>query len=261
MPKVWLLSDPHFPGACNKQMDQYGDIWINHTDVILENVCKMCSEDDILLMPGDISNGLRYTDAKQDLEILGKFPCKVILSQGNHDNWTFKREPDAVRELLPENVIWVHERCFRVGNLAVVAAQGCEFKGVYPWPGHVSAHGNLAKAQKLEIPRFDAALDLLPEDEGVVRIVMTHFPTIAWDGSNGFFTQKLKPHNVACSVYGHAHGMSETIPACDVTVDGTRYILGSSDWLKMVPLHICDYEIDPSVHAQLVDGDGNVTLV
>ena len=47
----------------------------------------LVTDDDTVLIPGDISWGMTLTEALPDLQFLDRLPGRKILSRGNHDYW------------------------------------------------------------------------------------------------------------------------------------------------------------------------------
>ena len=237
--KVWALSDFHLPGMREKKMNMYGDVWKDHPSKIYKNVTEVCSSEDVLLVPGDISWAPKIDEAKPDFEFIESLPCKVVISEGNHDHWASKY--NNVIEALPHNAIWVQRGCHRIGNLAIVSTRLWDFDDVY-WPGKISCNAlDPQKIQNREILRLEIALKSLPQDPDIIRILMVHFPPLSYDASPGKITDMINQYNVDYCVYGHLHGELEKVPGMDCVVGKTRFLLASSDWLKMKPIEVCDY--------------------
>jgi predicted phosphohydrolase len=238
--QVWALSDFHLPGALHNTMDTYGEVWANHPEKIFASVSSLCSPDDLILVAGDISWASRLPEAGPDFEWLSTLPCTVVLSEGNHDHWA--KKPRAVSEALPKNATWVGRGCYRRGNVAIVAARLWDFDGIFPWPGHAAVCcQNPKKIQNREQTRLQSALKLLPQGDGIIRILMVHFPPLAHDASPGPITELINKYRVHFCVYGHVHGQQEPLPAMDAVVGGTRFLLTSCDWLNMTPIRVCEY--------------------
>ncbi|HCX03046.1 MAG TPA: serine/threonine protein phosphatase, partial [Clostridiales bacterium] len=53
--KIYAISDLHLDYEKEKPMDIFGECWKNHEEKIFDNWQKKITEDDIVLMPGDIS--------------------------------------------------------------------------------------------------------------------------------------------------------------------------------------------------------------
>jgi predicted phosphohydrolase len=239
---VWALSDFHLPSKSGRTMDRYGEIWVDHPSKIFASVTELCRPNDLLLVSGDISWATKLAETEPDFIWLATLPCTVLLSEGNHDRWAQK--PKEVVRSLPANSVWTEKSCFRRGNVAVVSCRLWDFDGIFPWPGHLPIEeGNNEKLQKRELIRLENALKLLPQGDAIIRILMVHFPPLAFDASPGVLTDLINRFNVNYCVYGHVHGQNERIPAVDAIVGKTRFVLTSADWLAMRPIHVCEFEL------------------
>ena len=240
--KIYALSDFHLPSAKGKLMEQYDPVWKNHPQKILENVQKTCTENDILLSPGDLSWADKIEEMKDDLELISKMPCRVIFSEGNHDRWASKY--NAVIQNLPENAIWALKGVHVFGNVAIVSQRLWDFEGIFPWPGHFKSKPINDKIAPKELQRLERQLQLLPQDHKMIRILMVHFPPIAFDGTPGVLSDLINKYNVDYCIYGHVHGQKPdpNLKAADCQIGCTKFILASCDWLKMQPIEICTYK-------------------
>ena len=223
-------------------MDMFGDVWKDHPSKIFRNVTESCSPEDVLLVPGDISWAFKIDELKPDLELIESFPCKVVMSEGNHDLWASKY--NSVIEALPHNAVWAQRGCHRIGNLAIVSTRLWDFDDVI-WPGKIACKAaNPQKIANREIIRLENALKLLPQDPDIIRILLVHFPPVSYDASPGKITDMINQYNVDYCVYGHLHGEMEKVPGMDCVVGKTRFLLTSSDWLGMKPIEVCTYVTD-----------------
>ncbi len=48
---------------------------------------KIIKEEDLVLLPGDISWALKINEAYYDLKRIDELPGKKIITKGNHDYW------------------------------------------------------------------------------------------------------------------------------------------------------------------------------
>ncbi len=86
--KIWAISDLHLPGERNKIMNQFGAIWANHSDKIINNWRNIIAEDDIVIVAGDVTWASKYERVLIDLNLISNLPGQQkIMVQGNHDHW------------------------------------------------------------------------------------------------------------------------------------------------------------------------------
>lgn len=85
---VFAISDLHLStDNPSKAMDVFGDRWKDYTNKIEKNWKKIVSNNDTVIIPGDISWASSLNDALSDLIFLNSLPGKKIISKGNHDFW------------------------------------------------------------------------------------------------------------------------------------------------------------------------------
>ena len=84
---LFAIGDLHFGFAVSKPMDIFGENWKNHSEKIIENWKREVTEEDTVLLPGDISWGMRLPEAAADLDVIDSLPGRKIRLSGNHDYW------------------------------------------------------------------------------------------------------------------------------------------------------------------------------
>ena len=83
--KIFAISDLHMSNSTNKPMDIFGEKWVGHLDQIKEDWEKKVSEEDVVLIGGDISWAMNILEAKEDVKFFSTLPGKKVLIKGNHD--------------------------------------------------------------------------------------------------------------------------------------------------------------------------------
>ena len=84
---IFAIADLHLsfcPDIC-KPMDIYGPEWENHAERIEENWRSVVTDEDTVVLPGDISWGLKLEEARYDLEWIEALPGRKVVFKGNHD--------------------------------------------------------------------------------------------------------------------------------------------------------------------------------
>lgn len=235
MTKFYALSDWHIPGHT---MDQYGPEWIDHHEKLRVNICKKLKKEDILLAPGDLINANNPDIAQPSFEFIEKLTCRVILCQGNHDQWA-DRNPEDYETLLPPNMQVLRGTAITIGNVAISGAMFWCFNCAFPWECHVGIMRRLGKHQNQELEILRKALAALTSyDDSYKKILMLHFPPISDKGEPNIFTSMIEAAHVDICIYGHVHGQKEYIPGCDTKIGNTRYMLVSADYRNFDPIEI-----------------------
>ena len=84
---LYGIADLHLSFTADKPMDIYGPAWENHTKRLEENWRGTISQEDTVIIAGDISWGLKLEEAMADLEWIHALPGFKVLFKGNHDPW------------------------------------------------------------------------------------------------------------------------------------------------------------------------------
>ena len=68
-------------------MDIFGTMWENHFEQIVEDWQNKVSDDDIVLLAGDLSWAMTFENALIDVNEIEKLKGKKVIIRGNHDYW------------------------------------------------------------------------------------------------------------------------------------------------------------------------------
>ena len=116
--RVWALSDLHLSfGVKGKEMDVFGEKWINHPEKVKKNWEALIKPEDLVLIAGDISWGLKPEEVIPDLEWIDQLPGIKVMSKGNHDMWW--KSASKVRALLPESIHIIHNDAFTINGISI----------------------------------------------------------------------------------------------------------------------------------------------
>ena len=221
--KVFAVSDPHLSFTADKPMSVFGAVWENHWDAIAADWLEKVGEEDVVLIPGDISWAMTVEEAKSDLETIGAMPGKKIYVKGNHDYWWGSLT--KVREALPEGSYCIQNDAVKFGSYVFCGTRGW----VVPEPGSKLPPEDekilLREGLRLELSL--KAADKL-RAEGDELIALTHFPPFDTRKSSNRFTELFKSYSVSKVVYGHLHG-SRCRADLKVVKNGVEYYLTSCD--------------------------------
>ena len=83
--KVFAISDLHLSTAVEKPMDIFGDGWQNHFVKISEDWQNKVTNNDLILLGGDMSWGLTADQAAPDYALVEALNGKKFVVKGNHD--------------------------------------------------------------------------------------------------------------------------------------------------------------------------------
>ncbi|MDO4851813.1 MAG: metallophosphoesterase [Clostridia bacterium] len=227
MPKIYAIADLHLSHAVpDKAMDVFGAHWANHTERLKAAWENTVKENDLVLIPGDISWAMYLSDAEADLAFLGGLPGKKLLLRGNHDFWW--SSITKVRSALPDGVFALQNDTFRFGTIEIAGTRGWTIPECAGFKE--SADRKLYEREKQRLN-----LSLLQLSPDTTHLVMFHYPPFAENGTPSEFISMLAPYAVKAVVYGHLHGAKAHASAFTGTFNGTPYHLVAADALQFTP--------------------------
>ena len=119
--KIYAISDLHISTSTDKPMDIFGGNWVGYMDKIRADWSEKVTDDDLVLIGGDISWAMKLEDAEKDILSLKDLKGKKILIKGNHDYWW--SGIGKVRDILPENFYALQNDSIRFGNIVVCGSR------------------------------------------------------------------------------------------------------------------------------------------
>ncbi|MBO5879948.1 MAG: metallophosphoesterase [Clostridia bacterium] len=235
---VFAIADLHLSTLekTNKSMEVFGLRWAAYTERLKNNWTHLVTDDDTVIIPGDISWALSLDEAISDLKFIDSLPGKKILGKGNHDFWwsTMKK----------------HEKLFSEHNITTVSflfnnAHLCEdfiIAGTRGWyydedAGNQPSGADFLKLTNREALRLKTSLteakrlrDIYPEKE---IIAFMHFPPF-WNGKAAEnIIGLLNEFEVKRLYFGHIHGNYTVAPHFEYSDIDMSII--SADYLGFLP--------------------------
>ena len=83
---LYAIGDLHLCLGAPKPMDIFGGAWVGYMEKLKEGLSVITDEDTLVLM-GDLSWALDLENAKADFAWLNEIPGRKIILKGNHDYW------------------------------------------------------------------------------------------------------------------------------------------------------------------------------
>ena len=230
--KLFALADPHLSfnsaGEEYKPMGIFGDSWLNHGEKIRTNWLDVVQDDDVVLLPGDISWAMTLEEVQPDLNFLAKLPGRKIISKGNHDLWWDSLS--KVKKILPEGFAIIQNNSFVFGSVAVCGTRGWQC----PEGAFADAHDE--KIFQRELGRLKLSLDSVPK-EVRHKIVMLHYPPVNGRQERSAFVELMLQYGVELCLYGHLHSYAIQ-NALEGVHWGMEFQLVSADYLGFRPREI-----------------------
>ena len=219
---IYGIGDLHLDSTGEKPMGIFGENWINHGERIFNNWKKVIKDEDLVLIPGDISWALKLQDAYIDLEKIDKLPGTKVISKGNHDYWWDTKS--KLDSLSLGTIHFIHNDCYIYENIAITGTRGWAPKDSEEFNTHDE------KVFNREVNRLK--LSILSVDSKVDKIIaMIHYPPFnASDRSPNEFAKIMKDHGVDICVYGHLHAEGHRF-ATEGNIEGIEYHCISCDFI------------------------------
>ncbi len=195
---VYALGDLHLSHDQNKPMDIFGPGWENHAEKIKKNWNRLVGDEDLVIVPGDISWAMRLPEAIPDLQWLSGLKGTKLLVRGNHDYWW--SSIGKVRAQLPPSVYALQNDYFAWQGWAICGTRGWICPGDEGFDNEQDQKIYLREVQRLRL-----SLDGAFKDSFQDFIAALHFPPFNRRGQSSAFTELLEEYRVRICVFGHIH--------------------------------------------------------
>ncbi|MCQ2550834.1 MAG: metallophosphoesterase [Clostridia bacterium] len=229
--KIFAIGDLHlsFDNRIQKPMDVFGQSWEDHEVRLKENWLKKVEDEDIVIIPGDISWGLKLEEALEDLKWISALPGTKVFVRGNHDLWW--QSVGKINKLYP-NMVFLQNNCYMAGDLAIAGSRG------WVCPGSEDFDEQDEKIYKRELLRLEMSLKEA-KDKGAKDIICAlHYPPTNDKKQPSGFTKLMEDYGVKTCIYGHLHGKDGFKNGLKKVLNGVEYSLVSLDYLDCDPVEI-----------------------
>ena len=247
---IFAIADLHLCFSTpTKSMEIFGPIWKNYEKKIEENWKKNISQDDLVLIAGDITWAMKLKEALIDLEWIHNLPGRKIIIKGNHDYWwpSFSK----LKAVLPPSIDFIQNNALEIDDIAIAGTrlwdtQEFNFNDYINYIYNPKVKKNQEEeaqkelAEKIflrELERLKISLDQMNKN-AKTKIVMTHFPPISADLKESKVSKLIDNYDIDICVFGHLHNVKNDIKTFFGQKNNTKYILTSSDYLNFNPLKI-----------------------
>ena len=236
---LFALSDPHLSFSTNKPMDIFSERWENHAQKIETAWLKNVTDDDTVVLNGDISWGMTLEEAREDFAFLEKLPGKKIILKGNHDYWwqSLKKLNEFLKAENFTTITFLHNTAIYAEGFIICGSRGWsndpplsddDKKIIAREAGRFKL--SIAEGKKLQKKIFEKTGET-PE-----ILVFSHYPHLSPGQDTSPIAEVLIQEGISRVFYGHLHGRCEGHMPRDIT--GLNAQIVSSDVLNFVPKRI-----------------------
>lgn len=225
--KVFAISDLHLCLSGAKPMDVFGGAWENYLEEIKTDWNQKVSNEDIVLMAGDMSWALKLEEATKDLEYLESLNGKKIIVRGNHDYWW--KSISALRKELPKSIYPLQNDAIKHENYIFCGTRGWNLPE--PNKPYTEEDEKLYKREAIRLELSLMSAKALKTKENDKIICLIHYPPFNSKLDENEFTKLLQKYDVNKVVYGHLHGKNSRAINY-ININGIDYFLTSCDKLN-----------------------------
>ncbi len=226
---VFAIGDLHLSLGCDKPMDIFKG-WDGYVDRLSENWNRVVSDNDTVVIPGDISWAMSLEDTAKDFAFINNtLKGDKIILKGNHDYWwnTASKMNKFLSEQGFDRIKILNNNAYLVEGISIVGTRG--------W---INDDGSECDAKVLN---REAGRLRMSVNEGLrlggELIAFIHYPPIYNGEKNEYILSVIKEYGIKRCYYGHIHGPGLRY-AFQGEYEGTFYKMISADYLGFMPIMI-----------------------
>ena len=231
---LFTMADLHLSTTTDKPMDIFGSRWQDYMEKIEKRWRAIVSDEDTVVVPGDISWGLTLEEAIGDLKLLDSLPGHKIIGKGNHDFWwsTVTKMKNAFEENGIRTIDFLFNNAYNAEEYTICGTRGWYVEEKLQATKFDTDYDKIVAR---EVSRLRTSLDAGKKiADGRELLVFFHFPPVF----RGFICREiidvLHEYGVKNCYFGHIHGLY-SIPRSQ-EFEGIRMTMISADSLDFTPM-------------------------
>ena len=224
---LYAIGDTHLSLSVQKPMEVFGGAWTGYVDKLKKGFGGLTEEDTVVLC-GDLSWGMGLEESKADFAFLDALPGgRKLLLKGNHDYWW--NTASKMERFFTENgfstLKILHNNCYLYGDIALCGTRGWFYEET-----------GSQKIFQRELIRLEASLKAAGERE---KLCFLHYPPVYQGYTCPEIMKLLERYGVKRCFYGHLHGGSHRL-AIEGARNGVDYRLVAADFVGFTPVKILE---------------------
>lgn len=235
---LYTLADLHLSCSVDKPMDKFGSRWTDHTSKIRRRWTALITDNDTVVVPGDISWGMNLEEAAEDFRFIESLPGKKLLGKGNHDFWwtSASKMKKFLADIDVSSVEFLHNNAHTAGGFLISGSRGWFIEEKQQNMIFSTDYDKLVNREvmRLELSLMEAKK--LRTDRNEEILVFLHFPPVFGDFVCRPLIDIMKKYDVKRCFFGHIHG-KYNLPR-ETVYDGITLSLISADFLDFVPQRV-----------------------
>ena len=231
---LYAIADLHLAHTMNKPMDIFGSKWENHTERIRENWNAVVRPEDTVVIAGDISWGMKTTDAEADFRFLESLTGHKLILKGNHDYWwqTMKKLYEFRDAVGAHSVDFLFNNAYETEEFIICGTRGWLLETVYGEDDTKIVNREVGRLQC----SIDAGKKLKEQSPDKELLVFLHYPAAYGNLRCKQIVECIADNNVGRVFYGHMHGADPQRLVYQIA--GASAELIAADHLNFKPLLI-----------------------
>jgi predicted phosphohydrolase len=239
---LYAISDLHLSTNENtgKSMEVFGPRWKDYVQKLERNWRAVITDDDVVVIPGDISWAMTIDEAKPDFHFIESLPGKKLLGKGNHDFWwsTVTKMNKFFEEEEFKSIELLHNNAYETGDFII-----CGTRGWFNDESNQNTVGGTSVDYKKIVAREQMRLKMSLEEGKKLRgdsakeiLVFLHFPPVYGDFICREIVDVLHEYGIKQCFFGHIHG-NYYMPRT-TEFEGIDFVMIAADFLNFAPMPI-----------------------
>ena len=224
---LFAIADLHLSLGTDKPMDVFHG-WSDYVDRLQTNWERLVTDDDTVVIAGDISWAMKLEECDADFGFINSLPGTKILLKGNHDYWwqTKKKIDDYLLCKGFDTVKVLFNNAYEADGRAICGTRG--------WYYDKEGDHDM-KVINREIGRLRLSYnEALKLDKPIVAFL--HYPPVYGDVECEEIMAALLELGITDCWYGHLHGERTHRNAVTGMYKGVNFHLISCDYTGFTPV-------------------------
>ena len=229
---LYTIADLHLSFGVDKPMNIFNG-WENFEQKLENNWKATVNDDDTVVIPGDISWGIKLEECLPDFKFIDSLPGEKIILKGNHDLW-FSTKTSAETYFAKNGLHTLkilHNNAYKYKDYVI-----CGTRGWVNCDADVKNLSHDAKIVRRETQRLEMSL-AAGQKLGGIPLVFLHYPPIFERNISTEIVNTLHKYGVSEVYYGHLHG-KKCKNNTDEELNGIVYHRVSCDYINFKPLKV-----------------------
>ena len=235
---LYVIADLHLStlDSTNKSMEVFGRRWDGYMTRIKSNWERLVTENDTVIIPGDISWALSLDEAVSDLKYIDSLPGKKILGKGNHDFWwcTMKKHYEMFEKHGISSISFLFNNAHETEDYIIAGTRGWyhdeDSKNAPDNADFDKLVNRESQRLRMSLTKAKELKELSPHKE---IVVFMHFPPY-WSGkASDSLIDILKEFDIKHVYFGHIHSNYTEPPS--FVYDGIEMHMISADYIEFIP--------------------------